>query len=283
MIMSSFAAVRGSSFMDESRRPVERGQSPPRAVLGHHCWALAAAGGAIAAAIDAGSFLASLGRTAHRRDGHERRTKVMRIGKPAATGFTLVEMLVVLVIVGMIAAMLFSSYQRILDVRIRLTAFLDGTDAPTLIASWFRGSVEGMLPEQKDGADVFAGTKRRLVGLSAAPIDGMPGVPTRIAWELAFDTASARTTLTYRSGTAAPLTVASWPGDRGGLRYCGPRLDCADSWPPPGGMSGETPSQLPALIILQAVRGTTDWPIAAAPQSARDPLRKPPNFVRPSS
>jgi prepilin-type N-terminal cleavage/methylation domain-containing protein len=207
----------------------------------------------------------------------------MRIGRPAASGFTLIETLVVLIILSMIGAILFSSYQRILDIRIRLAAFLDGTDAPTLVAGWFRSSVERLLPDQKDGADVFAGTPRRLVGLSVAPIDGTPGVPTRIAWELVFDAASARTALTYREATAAPLTIASWPGDRGGLRYCGPRLACSDSWPPPNETGNETASQLPAVIILEAVRGTQDWPVAAAPQSARDPLPKPPNLGRPSS
>jgi len=209
------------------------------------------------------------------------------IGRPAASGFTLIEMLVVLIIVGMIGAILFSSYQRVLDIRIRLAAFLDGTDAPTLVAGWFRGSVEGLLPDQKGGADVFAGTPRRLVGLSAAPIDGTPGVPTRIAWELVFDAASARTALTYRDGNAAPLTVASWPGDRGALRYCGPGLTCSDGWPPPNGTGNatgnETPSQLPTLIVLEAVRGIDDWPVAAAPQGARDPLPKVPNLMRPSS
>lgn len=207
----------------------------------------------------------------------------MRRGRPAAAGFTLIEMLVVLIIVSMVGAILFSSYQRILDIRIRLAAFLDGTDAPTLIAGWFRGSVEGLLPDQKDGADVFAGAPRRFAGLSTAPIDGTPGVPTRIAWELVFDAANARTALTYRDANAAPLTVASWPGDRGGLRYCGPRLTCSDSWPPASETAGETASQLPALIVLQAVRGIDDWPIAAAPQSARDPLPKIPNLARPSS
>jgi prepilin-type N-terminal cleavage/methylation domain-containing protein len=207
----------------------------------------------------------------------------MRIATPAASGFTLIEMLVVLIIVSMVGAILFSSYQRVLDIRIRLLAFLDGTDAPTLIAGWFRSSIEGLLPDQEDGADVFAGTPRRLVGLSTAPIDGTPGVPTRIAWELVFDAASARTALTYREATAPPLTVASWPGDRGGLRYCGPRLACSDSWPPPTETDNATTSQLPAMIILEAVRGIDDWPVAAAPQSARDPLPKTPNLARPSS
>src|SRR5579863_5868480 len=184
--------------------------------------------------------------------------RIMRRGGPAASGFTLIETMVVLIIVAMIGAILFSSYQRILDIRIRLAAFLDGTDAPTLIAGWFRGSVEGLLPDQKGGADVFVGAPHRFVGLSTAPIDGTPGVPTRIAWELVFDAANARTALTYRDGNAAPLTIASWPGERGALRYCGARLTCFDTWPPPDQTGAETASQLPALIVLLAVRGIDD-------------------------
>ena len=196
----------------------------------------------------------------------------------ATGGFTLVEMLVVLIIVGAVGAIVFNSYQRILDIRIRLAAFLDGTDAPTLIAGWFRGSVEGLVAEQSGNPDVFAGTPRRLAGLSVAAIDGTAGVPTAIAWELVFDPGTGRTALRYTRRGGDPLTVASWPGDRGGLRYCTARLVCSDSWPP----AHDPESQLPALIILEAVRGIDEWPIAAAPQSDRDPLPKIENPLRPS-
>jgi hypothetical protein len=193
-------------------------------------------------------------------------------------------MLVVLVIVGLIGGLLFTAYERVLDIRIRLAAFLDGTDAPTLIAGWFRGSVDGLVPDQDGGAAVFAGTKDRLSGLSVADFDGTPGVPTPIAWELAFDTATNRTQLRYSSGTAAPLAIASWPGDRGGLQYCDDKLACFNSWPPPGvDPTTAKPPQLPALIVLQAVRGTDPWPIAAAPTAARDALPRQQGFGAPGS
>lgn len=196
-------------------------------------------------------------------------------------------MLVVLVIVGLVAGLVFTAYERVLDIRIRLAAFLDGTDAPTLIAGWFRGSVDGLVPDQDGGADVFTGNKRRLTGLSVADFDGTPGVPTPIAWELAFDAGTNRTQLRYTSGTAAPLAVASWPGDRGGLQYCNSKLSCFDSWPPSGQQDqpnpAAKPAQLPALIVLQAVRGTDVWPIAAAPAAARNPLPKPQPFGAPGS
>jgi prepilin-type N-terminal cleavage/methylation domain-containing protein len=203
-------------------------------------------------------------------------------------GFTLIEMLVVLIIVAMISAIVVTSYQRILDIRVRLAAFLDGVDAPTMIAGWFRGSVEGLIADQKGGGDVFAGAPRRFAGLSVAAIDGTAGVPTRIAWELTFDPVTSRTALNYRRDDRAAMMVASWPGDRGQLRYCDPRLVCSESWPPTDRLGSQQPasrtaSQLPSLIILDAVRGTEAWPIVAAPQADRDPRPKSPNVGRPSS
>jgi general secretion pathway protein J len=210
-----------------------------------------------------------------RRRG-EGRARDGRVRGRASAGFTLIEVLVVLVLTALITGILLLAFERVLDIRVRLAAFLEGTDVPTLIAGWFRGSVDGLLPDAKDGADQFSGTARRFAGLSVAPIAGMAGVPTRISWELAFEPERGRTYLRYRSGDDQPMTVASWPGDLGSLRYCAPDLSCYDSWPPPLPAA----AQLPSLIRLNAVRGTEFWPILAAPRADRDPLPKIPNLFR---
>jgi len=211
--------------------------------------------------------------------GRRRRRGRARGGEQgaAAAGFTIVEILVVLIIVAAISGVLLFAFERVLDIRVRLAAFLEGTDVPTLIAGWFRDSVEGLLPDAKGGADQFIGDAKGFSGLSVAPIDGMPGVPIRIGWALDFDAAAGRTYLRYRTGDAGLLTAASWPGDLGSLSYCGPDLICGDRWPPPDVRAAE----LPALIRLDAVKGTQFWPILAAPQADRDPLAKIPNFGAP--
>ena len=188
-------------------------------------------------------------------------------------------MLVVLVIVALISGILLTSFERVIDIRVRLAAFLDGTDAPTLIAGWFRDSIDGLLPDQKGGPDVFVADAKKLSGLTVAALDGIPGVPVPMSWELRFDAGSARTSLIYTNGSSRPLTVASWPGSRGMLQYCDQRMTCGDHWP----LSDEGATQLPALIVLEAIRGDTYWPIAAAPQSARDPVPKRHNFLAPAS
>jgi prepilin-type N-terminal cleavage/methylation domain-containing protein len=228
---------------------------------------------------DARPLTTSLSSPAGRGSGQRRGRGRVRVGeqRAAAAGFTIIEILVVLIIVAAISGILLFAFERVLDIRVRLAAFLEGTDVPTLIAGWFRDSVEGLLPDAKGGADQFTGDAKGFSGLSVAPIDGRAGVPMRIGWELDFDAAAGRTYLRYRTADAGPLTVASWPGDLGSLSYCGPDLVCGDRWPPPEAEATE----LPALIRLDAVKGTQFWPILAAPQADREPLAKIPNFAAP--
>ena len=185
-------------------------------------------------------------------------------------------MLVVLAIVALVTGILLFAFQRVLDVRTRLAAFLEGIDAPTLVAGWFRDSVDGLIADVKGGADVFVGAPRQFAGLSVATIDGPRGVPTRISWSIVFEPDAGRTYLRYQNGNSKPLTVASWPGDQGSLSYCGSDLSCFDSWPPAQGPA----SQLPGLIRLDAIKGDAVWPILAAPRADRDPLPKMPNLFR---
>ena len=193
-------------------------------------------------------------------------------------GFTLIEILVVLVIVALISGSVMLAFQRILDVRLRIAQFLDGTDTPNLIAAWFRDSVAGMVPDVKDGADQFVGAQRSFTGLTLAPLNGMAGVPTRVTWQLDYSADAGRTYLRYQSGETG-LTVASWPENRGVIRYCAPDLACYDSWPPPQ----KKVQQVPALIRLDIVKGAEAWAILAAPQSDHEPRPALPQFGAPAS
>jgi general secretion pathway protein J len=183
-------------------------------------------------------------------------------GLDPAAGMTLVELLVVLVIVALVGVVLMSGFERVLDIRLRLAAFLDGTEAPTLIADWFRGSVKAMVADSDTGRDRFSGRPRVLAALSLAPLNGAAGVPTRVTWEIVYETGAGRTYLRYHNENDEPMTIASWPGNYGGFRYCGADLKCSDTWP-----VDRKSTQLPALIRLDAIKGDAKWPILAAPES----------------
>lgn len=180
-------------------------------------------------------------------------------------GFTLVEVLVVLVIAALVSGVLLAGFERVLDIRLRLTSFLDGVEGPTLVADWFRASVKGLVPDARSGHDRFGGNARRMSGLSLAPLNAATAVPTAITWELTFDPDAGRSYLRYRNGAGSEMTIASWPGDYGRLSYCGGDFTCHPSWPP-----DQRSSQLPALVRLDIRKGDDPWPILAAPQADRD-------------
>jgi hypothetical protein len=147
-----------------------------------------------------------------------------------------------------------------------LAPFLDGVDAPTLVADWFRASIGGLVADAPDGNGRFAGNARRMTGLSLAPLNATAGVPTQVTWAVVFDADAGRTYLRYRNGEGREMTLASWPGNYGGLRYCGSDFACRETWPP-----DSRSDELPALVRLDAVKGSEPWPILAAPQSDRNP------------
>jgi prepilin-type N-terminal cleavage/methylation domain-containing protein len=182
----------------------------------------------------------------------------------ATGGFTLVEVLVVLVIVALVSGVLLSAFERVLDIRVRLATFLDGVEAPVLVVDWFRSSVGGLLADKAEGRDRFSGNTHGMRGLTLAPLNAAAGVPTRIAWTVTFEAATGRSYLRYSNGEQPAMTIASWPGEYGGLRYCGADLVCRDSWPP-----DKDTAQLPALIRLDMIKGTEPWPVLAAPQGNR--------------
>jgi prepilin-type N-terminal cleavage/methylation domain-containing protein len=182
----------------------------------------------------------------------------------ATGGFTLVELLVVLVIVALISGVLLSAFERVLDIRVRLATFLDGVEAPVLVVDWFRSSVGGLLADSAEGRDRFSGNTRGMRGLSLAPLNAAAGVPMPIAWTVTFETATGRSYLRYSNGEQPAMTIASWPGEYGGLHYCGADLVCYDSWP-----LDKDAAQLPALIRLDMIKGTELWPVLAAPQGNR--------------
>jgi prepilin-type N-terminal cleavage/methylation domain-containing protein len=190
-----------------------------------------------------------------------------------AAGFTLIEVMVVLLIVALITATILAAFERVLDVRLRVVNFLDSTGSPALVASWFRDSINGLVADTENIQDnKFSGSAKRLSGLTLVPMAGMPGVPRHLIWEIAYDPNQNRTSLRYQLGDQPQLAVASWPGDRGSLQYCDTDLSCYDDWPPKTNhIVNVAHTQLPALVRLDLVFGTQPWPILAAPRTDPDP------------
>ena len=163
---------------------------------------------------------------------------------PARTsqgGFTLVEMLVVLVLTALVVGMVFEGLGRVADLRVRLARHLDGALDETITGSWFRSSVAALQTDLEGAPDAFRGGPQEMSGLTLKPIELPAGAPTAFAWRLVAETASRSIRLGYRGADGAWREIATWPGE----------------WPPP--LSGGAPlgqivsrqrPQLPRFVRL---------------------------------
>lgn len=154
-------------------------------------------------------------------------------------GFTLMEVLVVLVIAALLMTMLFQSLQIFRRAQERINAQSVAAWQQRLAGRWYDTSVSGLFPASDRR---FVGDERHWQGYSLQPVEGIPGAPVWIEWSLA-DAASG-SVLRYRSPPRAELAFAR-PGrwrfvyvDADGTRY--------RQWPPSKGLH----AQLPAAIGL---------------------------------
>lgn len=193
----------------------------------------------------------------------------MRHGGTREGGFTLIEMLVVLVLTGLVVGVVFEGLSRVADLRIRLVRHLDGALDDSIVGSWFRGSVAALAPDLDKAPDAFRGSATEMSGLTLKPIDLAPGAATPFAWRLAPE-ASGITRLSYRGGDGAWREIAAWTGAGARFLYAGPDGEWRSEWPPP--LSGssvplgqvvmrERP-QLPRFIRLEG-GGAARWVAAS--------------------
>ena len=191
-------------------------------------------------------------------------------GGAALRGFTLMEMLVVLVITSLAAGLLMQASTQVLGLQARLNAQLDGLRGPALGADWLRQVVQGLQPDYSDGAHRFAGTARGFAGLTTNPLSGGYGGLEPFVLVLEYDAATDSTALRYAPG-AGPGVVAArmadalpaqgagaapvlmrWPGSAPRWRYWDDKGEPHEDWPPaqPGRWH-----PVPSRITLEAVQG----------------------------
>jgi prepilin-type N-terminal cleavage/methylation domain-containing protein len=166
-----------------------------------------------------------------------------------ASGFTLVETLVVLVLVSLIATLLTQSLVYVFSLRTRVLEQVDSTRQAALSERWYRQSVNGTVADLAELEREFVGTADGFSAVTLAPVHLDYGVPTRIRWELVSD--EDRHALTYEAEDAEGFTVLSWQGAPGGFRYLGHDGEWHDQWPPRFGVETR---QLPAAVLFQGWR-----------------------------
>ena len=171
--------------------------------------------------------------------------------KTDQNGFTLLEVIVVLMISGLIAVILFQGLSLVLDARLRVASSIDDLDSRELQSSIVTYSMKGLLPDYPDGPDVFYGDQRRMRGLTLYPLQGTPGAPTAFGLSMEYDSVDDDTVLTYFERGYEPLELARWDGDIGAFSYKGRVGDWSQRWPIPGDNIVQTPRTIQMTSGLQ--------------------------------
>lgn len=167
-------------------------------------------------------------------------------------GFTLLEMLVVLVLVSLISVLMLQGLAYTLQLRTRFLVVLDDLQTGLLQAYWFRSTTEGLITDYKDGKNVFQGTAETFSGLTLAALDGLPGVPLPFAWEI--QQIGEETRLIYRNQHQEVWEIGHWFGVEGEFQYRAGDGKWYTEWPPKFGLE---PPQLPSMIVFNGKRRQT--------------------------
>ena len=179
--------------------------------------------------------------------------------QPAQRGFTLVEMLVVLILAGLICAILFQGLDQAFRLQSRAGDEMDKTRRQAMLSDWFRQAIEGAQPDYEDGKHKFQATGRRISALTTSPLDAAPGGLAAFTLALEFDNRRGETLLRYGEGEDAPVLMA-WAGDHGRFVFLDADHAEHDAWPPP---LAKKPAQLPLAVRLEGRRDGQPWALFA--------------------
>lgn len=180
-------------------------------------------------------------------------------------GLTLVELLVSMVIIGMVVAVLSQALWQLSRIERLLQSGQLAAVTRDLRVEWLRAAVEALQPLRTDTADAFAGSEREMQGMtSQAPLPGQDG-PQRIRLQFDYDADRDATRLRLTTSLSPDaVTLLSWPGQQGRLRYLAADGQWHDRWPQPGSPTDQR-RWLPVAVAIETGLDTLPL-IVAAPQ-----------------
>lgn len=155
------------------------------------------------------------------------------MGRLRHAGFTLLETLVVMILVGLLATLLMQGLRLVSDWRSRYLDTLAEVQGRAMREYWFRTTVGGILPVHPAEEGAFGGDEMTFSGLSLETLDGDPGVPMAFGWRL--QRRAGKLILQYRNAGGDYWDIESWPGGSGSFRFRDAVGVWRGSWPPAEG------------------------------------------------
>jgi prepilin-type N-terminal cleavage/methylation domain-containing protein len=205
----------------------------------------------------------------------------MGAGRRAELGFTLLEVIVVLVITSLTSVVVLQGLSLVMTSRASLNMALSDLDQRTLLRARILTPIQGLVPDFDNGEFAFSGTENQITGLTITPLLGQSGRPTPFTLTLSYDTGENLNVLSYQESDGGQIAIARWQGERAKYRYIGQDGTWSDAWPGalppplPGTFIDVRPPQLPQLVAL--VASSDDLPDLTVPvhtrrtRLARDP------------
>ena len=181
-------------------------------------------------------------------------------------GFTLIEMLVVLVITALVSGVLFQALERSYSLQRRFGVELFKNQQGQMAIDWYRQSVQGLIADTPGESGVFKGEAHSLAGLTTTPLSEDFGMSTPFRWSLVIAADGSQTELVYRERDTDTV-VLRWQGAQAKFVYLDDTLTAHDTWPPPLGLF----SQLPRQIRVDASDNGEAVVIVATPMGPLDP------------
>lgn len=183
-----------------------------------------------------------------------------------AAGFTLIEVLVVMIMLTLISGILFQALERAYRLQERFGATLFSVQQGQMASDWYRQTVHGLYPDFADGAHIFAGKPQEFAGLSSNPLNADYGIPTPIMWRLRSHTLSDTTDLVYVDKQQETV-ILSWQGQQAKFSYIDSQNTAHDQWPPSLGLFDQLPSQ----IQVQTPQDAKSITLIASPMGPTTP------------
>lgn len=181
-------------------------------------------------------------------------------------GFTLVEVLVVLIITALVSTVLFQALAQIYKMQGRFGEQLEQSQGGAMRVDWYRQVLQGLVTDFPDGKQRFSGRRQHLEGLTATALTVSGGAPQWIKMDL-ISHATGGGELHYHSGEKE-VQLLNWDGSGlAAFSYLDDNGLVHDQWPPEE--TGAWP-QLPAAVLLNVptLRGQEVW--VAAPRASRE-------------
>lgn len=185
----------------------------------------------------------------------------------AHRGFTLIEVLVVLILFGMISSTLFQALQQSYKLQDRFGTELFREQQGQMAMDWYRQTVQSLAPGYPGSGHLFRGEPQLFSGLSSSPLSAEYGTPTPITWQIRNNLQNATIELIYVEGLKQ-TPILNWHSKAARFVYLDEKHNPHDNWPPALG----THSQLPSQIQLQFPDDPTATTLAVTPMGLRQPL-----------